>query len=98
MKNFLFAAVMMSLMLTACTQQSEKNEKDMKTTLQLTQEWDKTFPKSDKVDHKKVTFKNRYGIELAADMYTPKGATGKLAAIAVTGPFGAVKEWPSVAS
>ena len=65
------------------------------TTLQLTQEWDKTFPKSDKVDHKKVTFRNRYGIELAADMYTPKNAKGKLAAIAVSGPFGAVKEQSS---
>lgn len=58
--------------------------------LSLTQEWDKVFPKSDKVDHKKVSFVNRYGITLAADMYTPKGANGKLAAIAVSGPFGAV--------
>ncbi|MBR1383536.1 MAG: alpha/beta hydrolase, partial [Ruminococcus sp.] len=60
--------------------------------LTLTQEWDKTFPKSDKVDHKKITFHNRYGITLAADMYTPKNADGKLPAIAVSGPFGAVKE------
>ena len=60
--------------------------------LTLTQEWDKTFPKSDKVDHKKVTFHNRYGITLATDMYTPKNADGKLPAIAVCGPFGAVKE------
>ena len=60
--------------------------------LTLTQEWDKTFPKSDKVDHKKITFHNRYGITLAADMYTPKNANGKLPAIAVSGPFGAVKE------
>ncbi len=60
--------------------------------LKLTTEWDKTFPKSNKVDHKKVTFCNRYGITLAADMYTPKNAAGKLAAIAVCGPFGAVKE------
>ena len=60
--------------------------------LQLTQEWDKTFPKSDKVEHCKVTFHNRYGITLAADMYVPKGAEGKLPAIAVCGPFGAVKE------
>ena len=58
----------------------------------LTNEWDKTFPKSEKVEHKKVTFNNRYGITLAADMYTPKDAKGKLAAIAVSGPFGAVKE------
>jgi len=61
-------------------------------TLELTQDWDKTFPKSEKVDHKKVTFRNRYGITLAADMYTPKNAVGKLAAVAVCGPFGAVKE------
>lgn len=67
----------------------------MKEELKLTQEWDKTFPKSDKVDHKKVTFCNRYGITLAADMYTPKTAGGKLPAIAVSGPFGAVKEQAS---
>lgn len=65
----------------------------MKTEeLHLTQEWDKTFPKSDKVNHKKITFINRYGITLAADLYVPKYANGKLAAIAVSGPFGAVKE------
>ena len=63
--------------------------------LNLTQEWDKVFPKSDKVDHKKVTFHNRYGIILAADMYTPKCVVGKLPAIAVSGPFGAVKEQSS---
>lgn len=63
--------------------------------LSLTQEWDKVFPKSDKVDHKKVTFHNRYGITLAADMYTPKSLVGKLPAIAVSGPFGAVKEQSS---
>lgn len=65
----------------------------MKTAdLKLTQEWDKTFPKSDKVDHSKVSFINRYGITLAADMYVPKNNDGKLPAIAVCGPFGAVKE------
>lgn len=63
--------------------------------LQLTQEWDKIFPQSDKVDHSKVTFHNRYGITLAADLYMPKNASGKLAAIAVSGPFGAVKEQAS---
>ena len=63
--------------------------------MNLTQEWDKVFPKSDKVDHQKVTFHNRYGITLAADLYTPKGAEGKLPAIAVCGPFGAVKEQSS---
>ena len=67
----------------------------MKETLHLVQEWDKTFPKSDKAEHCKVTFCNRYGITLAADMYTPKGAQGKLPAIAVCGPFGAVKEQAS---
>ena len=85
-------------MLTACNNKETNNQtsnNNMKTTLQLTEEWDKTFPKSDKVDHKKVTFHNRYGIELAADMYTPKNAEGKLAAIAVSGPFGAVKEQSS---
>ena len=61
-------------------------------TLTLTQTWDKTFDKSDKVDHEKVTFTNRYGITLAADLYAPKDADGKLPAIAVCGPFGAVKE------
>ena len=60
--------------------------------LTLTQEWDKTFPQSDKTEHKKITFHNRYGITLAADMYIPKNAEGKLPAIAVCGPFGAVKE------
>lgn len=63
--------------------------------LHLTQEWDKVFPKSDKVDHRKVTFHNRYGITLAADLYAPRGAEGKLPAIAVSGPFGAVKEQSS---
>ena len=65
----------------------------MKTAeLKLTQNWDKTFEKSNRVDHCKVTFVNRYGITLAADMYVPKDADGKLPAIAVSGPFGAVKE------
>ena len=64
----------------------------MEEKLVLTQEWDKSFPQSDKVEHSKVTFHNRYGITLAADVYKPKGAEGKLAAIAVCGPFGAVKE------
>ena len=60
--------------------------------LKMTDEWDKTFPKSEKVNHRKVTFHNRYGITLAADLYEPKEVEGKLAAIAVCGPFGAVKE------
>ena len=60
--------------------------------LKLVSEWDKTFPKGEKVNHKKVTFINRYGISLAADMYIPKNVENKLPAIAVSGPFGAVKE------
>ena len=60
--------------------------------LTLTEEWDKTFPKSDLVDHRKVSFVNRYGITLAGDLYVPKGSAGRLPAIAVCGPFGAVKE------
>lgn len=63
--------------------------------LELVKEWDKVFPQSNKVIHEKVTFRNRYGIMLAADMYIPKNAKGKLAAIAVSGPFGAVKEQSS---
>ena len=63
--------------------------------LELTKEWDKIFPKSYKVNHSKVTFRNRYGITLAADMYTPKNINGKMAAIAISGPFGAVKEQAS---
>ena len=63
--------------------------------LELTQEWDKVFPQNEKVSHRKITFVNRYGITLAADLYAPKDAQGKLPAIAVCGPFGAVKEQSS---
>jgi hypothetical protein len=73
----------------------KSNMNENMSTLNLTQEWDKTFPKSELVNHSKVTFHNRYGIELAADMYVPKDAKGKLPAIAVSGPFGAVKEQSS---
>lgn len=74
-------------------QENQFNTKNiMEEKLELTQEWDKTFPKSDQVEHSKVTFINRYGITLAADKYKPKGIDGKLPAIAVCGPFGAVKE------
>ena len=68
------------------------SSKIQKENLKLVSEWDKVFPKSDKVNHQKVTFVNRYGITLAADMYTPKSYTGKLPALAVCGAFGAVKE------
>ena len=72
-----------------------KNTIFIEEKLTLTTEWDKTFPKSSLVEHKKVTFHNRYGITLAADMYVPKNAGEKLSAIAVAGPFGAVKEQAS---
>lgn len=91
MRKTLLTALFAGLMLAGCT----TKQNDMNTQLNLTQQWDKTFAKSNKVEHRKVTFKNRYGIELAADLYTPKNTSGKLAAIAVSGPFGAVKEQSS---
>ena len=96
MKTSLISAMLAAMLLSACQPMETKtnNENNM-NQLELTQEWDKTFAKSDLVDHRKVTFHNRYGITLAADMYIPKNATGKLAAIAVSGPFGAVKEQSS---
>ena len=82
-----------ALSLAACgNKQETKNNDNMKQELKLTQEWDKVFPLSDKVNHRKVTFETQYGLTLAADLYTPKDANGKLPAIAVSGPFGAVKE------
>ena len=94
MRKILLAAALAGGMLAACTQKSNNNQNNegMNTTLTLTQEWDKVFPLSEKVSHKKVTFETQYGLTLAADLYTPKDAKGKLAAIAVSGPFGAVKE------
>ena len=79
---------------TATDKCNFSNGNDMEK-LELTNEWDKVFPQSDKVNHSKVTFHNRYGVTLAADLYVPKNTTGKLAAIAVSGPFGAVKEQSS---
>lgn len=84
----------MAAALTTDAQTAHKNDTDM-DRLELTKEWDKTFPKSEKVSHEKVTFRNRYGITLAADLYKPVGADGKLPALAVCGPFGAVKEQAS---
>lgn len=77
------------------TAQTGETTKMAMEKLKLTQEWDKTFPQSDKVSHRKVTFTNRYGITLAADLYKPVGVEGPLPAIAVSGPFGAVKEQAS---
>ena len=80
-----------------CTmaQSNKPNNTYMEEKLNMTQEWDKVFAQSDKVNHSKITFHNRYGITLAADLYMPKNAEGKLPAIAVCGPFGAVKEQAS---
>ncbi len=98
-KIVLFSAV---LLINASTANSQIMNNPNKNTAfapleisELTQEWDKVFPKSDLVDHTKVTFVNRYGITLVADVYKPKDAEGKLSAVAVSGPFGAVKEQSS---
>ena len=96
MKKVLLATILMVGVLAACNQKGNqtKTEENMQK-LELTQEWDKVFPLSDKVNHRKVTFETQYGLTLAADLYEPKDAQGKLAAIAVSGPFGAVKEQSS---
>ena len=91
---FLAAAALALFGWLECSAQNTQKNRNMEE-LKMTQEWDKTFPKSEKVNHSKVTFVNRYGITLAADMYVPKDANGKLPAIAVSGPFGAVKEQSS---
>ena len=97
MNKTILAAVLVGGMLTACTQnQNQQNQKlEAMNKLELTQEWDKVFPKSEKVNHRKVTFPTQYGFTIAADLYEPKDAQGKLPAIAVSGPFGAVKEQSS---
>ena len=95
-RNFKATAAVMSLsaMIAGCTGTGQQNDYNMEE-LNLTQQWDKKFPQSDKVNHRKVTFKNRYGITLAADLYEPANKDEKLPAIAVSGPFGAVKEQAS---
>lgn len=90
MRRYIYSLIIACLSLTAINAQNN-NTTDMEN-LKLISEWDKTFPKSDRVNHKKVTFVNRYGITLAADMYSPKNADAPLPAIAVCGPFGAIKE------
>ena len=88
--------VMTTLAFAGCSNgNQQKEENNMKQQLVLTQEWDKVFPLSEKVNHRKVTFETQYGLTPAAELYTPKDAQGKLAAIAVSGPFGAVKEQSS---
>jgi len=97
-KNFLIVMLAFA-MLASCTQTNQhptsQNSESMNTELKLTQEWDKVFPLSERVNHRKVTFPTQYGLTLAADLYTPKDTQGKLAAIAVSGPFGASKEQSS---
>ena len=103
-KQIVFIALAAALMV-ACTQKTNNQNEDKMKQVEMTQEWDKVFPKSDKVDHRKVTFTNQYGITLVADMYVPKkdplaeegesDSIVKFPAIAVSGPFGAVKEQSS---
>ena len=98
-KSFIRRLLLVGVIITAVNTNSviaQENTGFMEEKLNLTQEWDKTFPLSDKVTHSKITFHNRYGVTLAADLYIPKNTDGsKLPAIAVSGPFGAVKEQAS---
>ncbi len=91
----IMAAGLLAASATTFAQNEQQEMKFQEEQLALTQEWDKTFPQSDKVNHSKITFHNRYGITLAADLYIPKNAEGQLPAIAISGPFGAVKEQSS---
>lgn len=105
MKKQILFMVLAATMIVACTQKTNNQNEDKMKQVEMTQEWDKVFPKSDKVDHRKVTFTNQYGITLVADMYVPKkdplaeegesDSIVKFPAIAVSGPFGAVKEQSS---
>lgn len=96
MKKIILMALLLlgTIISTEATENNQTSNKNMEK-LEVTKEWDKVFPKSNKVKHSKITFRNRYGITLVADMYMPKDAIGKLPAIAVSGPFGAVKEQSS---
>ncbi|GAA5113649.1 alpha/beta hydrolase [Orbus sasakiae] len=98
LKTLTYALLLSSTLFGATTMANERSATVIQIpaqTIQLEQSWDKIFPQSDNVEHRKVTFKNRYGITLVGDLYMPKGAQGKLSAIAVSGPFGAVKEQSS---
>ena len=95
MRKAILAAVLLGGMLIGCTNKEQTKTEENMTTLNLTQEWDKVFPLSEKVNHRKVTFETQYGLTLAADLYTPKAENGKMPAIAVSGPFGATKEQSS---
>ena len=100
MKKILLVAVLLGGMFAGCTNKEQTKPEENMTTLNLTQEWDKVFPLSEKVNHRKVTFETQYGLTLAADLYEPKAEVGtsnplQLPAIAVSGPFGASKEQAS---
>ena len=96
MKKVFVAAMLLTSVLAACNQKDNQTKtEDNMQKLELTQEWDKVFALSEKVNHRKVTFETQYGLTLAADLYMPKDAQGRLAAIAVSGPFGACKEQSS---
>jgi len=109
MKKTVIVAMLLGGMLASCTQKTtnKRENHDMSQELQLTQEWDKVFPKSDKVNHRKVSFQTQYGLTLVGDLYTPvspdtssatsasEGRGAALPAIAVSGPFGATKEQSS---
>lgn len=93
--KYLLSMIMLAMTTLTTNAQGVYNKAAKQNSLPLVNEWDKTFPKSDKVCHEKVTFSNRFGITLAADLYIPKETNGKMTAIAVSGPFGAVKEQAS---
>ena len=95
LKKFAAALIASSFILGGNAMAGANVAKSPLEAVSMVSEWDKIFAKSDKVDHKKVKFKNRYGVELVGDLYTPKNLKGKAAAIAVSGPFGAVKEQSS---
>ena len=95
MKKWMIVAMFAAGVVAACHQKEQTKTGENMTKLNLVQEWDKVFPLSDKVNHSKVTFETQYGLTLAADMYTPKDGQAKMPAIAVSGPFGAVKEQSS---
>ena len=101
MRKMIFTAMLLGGMLAGCTNKEKTTNGNMKQELTLTQEWDKVFQLSEKVDHKKVTFETQYGLTLAADLYMPKASAElsdtsvKLPSIAVSGPFGATKEQSS---
>jgi hypothetical protein len=95
MKKALLLVALAGGLFASCTENKKTTVNNMEKKLTMTQEWDKVFPLSEKVNHKKVTFETQYGLTLAADLYTPKDVEGALPAIAVSGPFGATKEQSS---